>query len=55
MTNLEVIEMLKEMQEKTEHTVGFFVGNVTKEWGIRDLLGSRISELEKECGGGGTG
>lgn len=23
MTNLEVIEMLKEMQEKTEHTVGF--------------------------------
>ena len=55
MTNLEVIEMLKEMQEKTEHTVGFFVGNVTKEWVIRDLLGSRISELAKECGGGGTG
>lgn len=55
MTYLEVIGMLKEMQEKTEHTVGFFVGNVTKEWVFRDLLGSKISELEKGCGGGGMG
>ena len=47
MTNSEVIEMLKEMQEKTAHTMGFFIGHVTQLWVIRDLLGAKIAELEK--------
>ena len=29
MKNSEVINMLKEMQEETAHTMGFFVGHVT--------------------------
>lgn len=47
MTNLEVIEMLKQMQEKTAHTMGFFIGHVTQAWVIRDLLGAKIAELEE--------
>ncbi len=46
MTNLEVIEMLKEMQEKTASTNGFFIGHVTQLWVIKELLGSKIAELE---------
>lgn len=45
-TNLEVIEMLKEMQEKTAGTKGFFIGHVTQLWVIKELLGSKIAELE---------
>lgn len=29
MTNSKVINMLKEMQEETAHTMGFFIGHVT--------------------------
>ena len=47
MKNSEVIEMLKEMQERTAHTMGFFVGHVTHAWVINSLLGSKIAELEK--------
>ena len=39
--------MLKEMQEETVHTMGFFVGHVTHAWVINELLGSKIAELEK--------
>lgn len=46
MTNSEVIGMLKEMQEKTAHTMGFFIGHVTNAWVIKELLGSKIAELE---------
>ena len=46
MTNSEVIKMLKEMQEKTANTRGFFIGHVTHAWVINDLLGSKIAELE---------
>ncbi len=46
MTDKEVIEMLKEMQERTAHTMGFFIGHVTQAWVIKDLLGSKIAELE---------
>lgn len=46
MKNSEVIEMLKEMQERTAHTMGFFIGHVTQRWVINDLLGSKIAELE---------
>lgn len=46
MTNLEVIEILKEMQEKTASTNGFFIGHVTQLWVIKELLGSKIAELE---------
>ena len=41
MTNSEVINMLKEMQEE------FFVGHVTHAWVINELLGRKIAELEK--------
>lgn len=47
MTNAEVIEMLKKMQEKTANTMGFFIGHVTQAWVINDLLGRKIAELEK--------
>ena len=47
MTNPEVIEMLKQMQEKTAHTVGFFIGHVTQAWVIKQLLGTKIAELEE--------
>ena len=47
MTNLEVINMLKEMQEETAHTMGFFIGHVTHAWVINELLGSKIAELEE--------
>ncbi len=47
MTNSEVINMLKEMQEETAHTMGFFVGHVTHAWVINELLGSKIAELEE--------
>lgn len=47
MTNSEVINMLKEMQEETAHTMGFFVGHVTNAWVIKELLGSKIAELEE--------
>ena len=47
MTNSEVINMLKEMQEETVHTMGFFIGHVTHVWVINELLGSKIAELEK--------
>ena len=47
MTNSEVIEMLKEMQEKTANTKGFFIGHVTQAWVINELLGSKIAELEE--------
>lgn len=50
MDNSEVIEMLKEMQERTAHTVGFIIGHVTQAWVIKDLLGSKIAELEKKGG-----
>ena len=46
MTDKEVIEMLKEMQEKTAHTMGFFLGHVTQAWVIRELLGAKIAEFE---------
>ena len=48
MTNKEVIEMLKEMQEETAHTLGFFAGQVPQRWVIKDLLGSKIAELEEK-------
>lgn len=54
MTNSEVIEMLKEMQEETAKTNGFFIGHVTQLWVIRELLGSRIAELEREGEPDGT-
>ena len=47
MKNSEVINMLKEMQEETAHTMGFFVGHVTHAWVINELLGSKIAELEE--------
>lgn len=47
MTNLEVINMLKEMQEETAHTMGFFIGHVTHAWVINELLGRKIAELEE--------
>lgn len=47
MTDLEVIGMLKEMQKETANTKGFFIGHVTHAWVINDLLGSKITELEK--------
>ena len=47
MTNSEVINMLKEMQEETAHTMGFFIGHVTHAWVINELLGSKIAELEE--------
>ncbi len=47
MTNKEVIEMLKEMQVVTAQTIGFFAGQVPQRWVIRDLLGAKIAELEK--------
>ena len=47
MTNSEVINMLKGMQEETAHTMGLFIGHVTHAWVINDLLGRKISELEK--------
>ena len=46
MTNSEVINMLKEMQEETAHTMGFFIGHVTHAWVINEMLGGRIAELE---------
>ena len=46
MTNEEVIEMLKEMQEKTAHTIFLIAGFVTQDWVIKELLGSKIAELE---------
>lgn len=47
MTNSEVINMLKEMQEEAAHTMGFFIGHVTHAWVINELLGSKIAELEE--------
>lgn len=47
MTDSEVVGMLKEMQKETANTKGFFIGHVTHAWVIRDLLGSKIAELEK--------
>ena len=47
MTNSEVINMLKEMQEEAAHTMGFFSGHVTHAWVINELLGRKIAELEK--------
>lgn len=47
MTNSEVINMLKEMQEEAAHTMGFFIGHVTHAWVINELLGSKIVELEE--------
>ncbi len=47
MTNSEVINMLKEMQEETAHTMGFFIGHVTHAWVINELLGRKIAELEE--------
>ena len=47
MTNPEVINMLKEMQEETAHAMGFFIGHVTNAWVINELLGSKITELEE--------
>lgn len=46
MTDSEVIGMLKEMQEKTANTKGFFIGHVTHAWVINDLLEAKIAELE---------
>lgn len=46
MTDKEVIEMLKEMQKETAHTMGFIVGHVAQAWVIRDLPGAKIAELE---------
>lgn len=48
MTIQEVIEMLKEMQEKTARTKGFIVGHVSQFWVIRDLIGKKIEELGGE-------
>lgn len=48
MTRSEVIKMLKEMQDETARTMGFFVGHVTQAWVIKSLLGSKIAELERE-------
>ena len=45
MTNSEVINMLKEMQEEAAHTMGFFIGHVTHAWVINELLGRKIAEL----------
>ena len=39
--------MLKEMQEETAHTMGFFIGHVTHVWVINELLGRKIAELEE--------
>ena len=39
--------MLKEMQEETAHTMGFFIGHVTHAWVINELLGRKIAELGK--------
>ena len=47
MKNSEVINMLKEMQEETAHTMGFFVGHVTHAWVINELLGNKIAEFEE--------
>ena len=47
MTNSEVINMLKEMQEEAAHTMGFFIGHVTHAWVINELLGRKIDKMEK--------
>lgn len=46
MTNEEVIEMLKEMQERTAQTIFLIARFVTQDWVIKELLGSKIAELE---------
>ena len=36
-TKQEVVEMLKDMQRETGECVGFFVGQVSQLWVIKDL------------------
>lgn len=45
MTKEQVIELLRNMQEETCRTQGFFAGHVTQLWVVRDLLGKKIEEL----------
>lgn len=48
LTKEEVIEMLREMQDKTAKTQGFIVGQVSQLWVIQTLLGTKIKELGGE-------
>ena len=50
MTKEEVVEMLREMQQKVGKCHGFIVGQVSQAWVVKDLLGEKIKEL----GGGDT-
>ena len=47
-TRQEVIEMLREMQEESIHTVGFINGHLAQLWVVRDLIGKRIKKLDGE-------
>ncbi len=50
MTKEEVVEMLREMQQKVGKCRGFIAGQVSQAWVVKDLLGEKIKEL----GGGDT-
>jgi hypothetical protein len=50
MTKEEVVEMLREMQQKVGKCHGFITGHVSQAWVVKDLLGEKIKEL----GGGDT-
>ena len=42
-TKQEVVEMLKDMQRETSECVGFFVGQVSQLWVIKDLIEKRLN------------
>lgn len=41
----EVVEMLKDMQRETGECVGFFVGQVSQLWVIKDLIEKRLNDM----------
>lgn len=44
-TKQEVVEMLKDMQRETSECVGFFVGQVSQLWVIKDLIEKRLNDM----------
>lgn len=44
-TKQEVVEMLKDMQRETGECVGFFVGQVSQLWVIKDLTEKRLNDM----------
>ena len=44
-TKQEVVEMLKDMQRETGECVGFFVGQVSQLWVIKDLIEKRLNDM----------